>query len=93
MLKPDQSPTPPPTQFLCQLSNISQCLEIEGQERVTYTPLLLFFFLFLLCFQFTLTLWNPTIHPVVHHVRVPVNTDYTVHDPTGAMVVAEVKDI
>jgi hypothetical protein len=34
--KTDQSP-PPPTQFLCQLSNISQCLEIDGQEQVTIT--------------------------------------------------------
>ncbi len=31
--KNSQSP-PPPLQFLCQLSNISQCVEIEGQERV-----------------------------------------------------------
>jgi hypothetical protein len=34
--KTDQSP-PPPNQFLCQLSNISQCLEIDGQEQVTIT--------------------------------------------------------
>ncbi|CAF2682169.1 unnamed protein product [Rotaria sp. Silwood2] len=63
---------PASNQFLCQLSNISQCLEIDGQER------------------FTLTLWNPTIHPVVQHVRVPVKTDYTIHDPTGQTVLSEV---
>jgi hypothetical protein len=37
-----------------------------------------------------LTLWNPTIHPVVEHARVPVTTDYTVIDPTGQTIVAEV---
>ncbi len=37
--KTDQSPPPPPNQFLCQLSNISQCLEIDGQEQVTITSL------------------------------------------------------
>ncbi len=40
--------------------------------------------------QFTLTLWNPTIHPVVQHARVPVTTDYTVRDPTGQTILAEV---
>jgi hypothetical protein len=34
--------------------------------------------------QFTLTLWNPVIHLVTQHIRVPVRTDYTVRDPTGA---------
>jgi lysosomal alpha-mannosidase len=65
-----QSP-PAPTQFLCQLSNITQCLQIEGQDR------------------FTLTLWNPTIHSVVHHFRVPVTKAYTVRDPTGQPTLAE----
>jgi hypothetical protein len=41
--------------------------------------------------QFTLTLWNPTIHPVVQYVRTPANTNYTVRDPTGQMIVAEVQ--
>ncbi|CAF4980361.1 unnamed protein product [Rotaria sp. Silwood1] len=68
--KSDESRSGTP-QFLCQLSNISQCLEINGQEL------------------FTLTLWNPTIHPVVHYARVPVSIDYTVRDPTGQMIAAE----
>ncbi|CAF4709512.1 unnamed protein product [Rotaria sp. Silwood1] len=72
--KDGQSP-PVSNQFLCQLSNISQCLEIDGQDR------------------FTLTLWNPTIHPVVQHVRVPVRTDYTVRDPTGQIVLSELVPI
>ncbi|CAF4891977.1 unnamed protein product [Rotaria sp. Silwood1] len=72
--KDGQSP-PVSNQFLCQLSNISQCLEIDGQDR------------------FTLTLWNPTIHPVVQHVRVPVRTDYTVRDPTGQIVSSELVPI
>jgi hypothetical protein len=38
-----------------------------------------------------LTLWNPTIHPVVQYVRIPANTNYTVRDPTGQMIVAEVR--
>jgi hypothetical protein len=40
--------------------------------------------------QFTLTLWNPTIHSVVQHARVPVRTDYTVIDPTGQTIPTEV---
>ncbi|CAF4323444.1 unnamed protein product, partial [Rotaria sp. Silwood2] len=40
--------------------------------------------------EFTLILWNPTIHPVVQHVRVPVKTDYTIRDPTGQTVLSEV---
>ena len=41
--------------------------------------------------QFTLTLWNPTIHPVVQYIRVPANTNYTVRDPTGQTITAEVR--
>jgi hypothetical protein len=37
-----------------------------------------------------LILWNPTIHPVVHHARVPVLVDYTVRDPTGQTILADV---
>ncbi|CAF0732780.1 unnamed protein product [Adineta ricciae] len=71
-LLPKSAQSPPlQAQFLCQLSNISQCLEIEGQDR------------------FTLTLWNPVIHPVTQHVRVPVRTDYTVRDPTGQTLLTE----
>jgi hypothetical protein len=40
--------------------------------------------------QFTLTLWNPTVHPIVQHARVPVRTDYTVINPTGQMIPTEV---
>ncbi|CAF0905121.1 unnamed protein product [Adineta steineri] len=59
------------TQFLCQYSNISECLPIEGQK------------------QFTLTLWNPTIHPIIHHVRAPVTKEYLIRDPMGSIVSAE----
>ncbi|CAF3637750.1 unnamed protein product [Rotaria sp. Silwood1] len=71
LLPKDGRSPPASNQFLCQLSNISQCLEIDGQER------------------FTLTLWNPTIHPIVQHARVPVKTDYTIRDPTGQTVLSE----
>ena len=37
-----------------------------------------------------MTLWNPVIQPVTHLVRVPVRTDYTIHDPTGQAVFTEV---
>jgi hypothetical protein len=40
--------------------------------------------------QFTLTLWNPTIHPVTHLARVPVTKDYTIRDPVGQTITAEV---
>lgn len=40
--------------------------------------------------QFTLTLWNPTIHPVTHLTRVPVTKDYTIRDPLGQTMTAEV---
>ncbi|CAF5184325.1 unnamed protein product [Rotaria magnacalcarata] len=58
-------------QFLCQYSNISECLPIEWQDR------------------FTLTLWNPTIHPVTHHARVPVTKEYWIRDPMGSIIPAE----
>ncbi|CAF1441892.1 unnamed protein product, partial [Rotaria sordida] len=75
-LLPKDSQSPPAsTQFLCHLSNISQCLQIDGQER------------------FTLTLWNPTIHPIVQHARVPVRTDYTVRDPAGQIILSELVPI
>ncbi|UJR06766.1 hypothetical protein I4U23_011053 [Adineta vaga] len=38
--------------------------------------------------QFTLTLWNPTIHPVTHHIRVPVTKEYVIRDPMGSSVSA-----
>jgi hypothetical protein len=40
--------------------------------------------------QFTLTLWNPTIHPVTHLAHVPVTKDYTIRDPVGQTITAEV---
>jgi hypothetical protein len=63
---------PIPSQFLCQLSNISECLPIEQQK------------------QFTLTLWNPTIHPVTNFVRVPVTNDYDIIDPSGEIIPSDV---
>ncbi len=90
-LLPKASQPPPPTpQFLCQLSNISQCLEIEGQERVKGNQIILFVSNLSFLEQFTLTLWNPTIHSVVQHAHVPVSTDYTVRDPTGQTIATEV---
>ncbi|CAF4346940.1 unnamed protein product, partial [Adineta steineri] len=75
-LLPKDSQSPPiQFQYLCQLSNISQCLGIEGQER------------------FTITLWNPLIHQVTQHIRVPVRTDYTVRDPTGETLFTELVPI
>jgi len=63
--KNDQIPPPALPQFLCELTNITECLPIEGQDR------------------FTLTLWNPTVHTVTHHVRVPVTKSYSIRDPIG----------
>ncbi len=40
--------------------------------------------------KFTLTLWNPTIHPVTIHPRVPVTQEYLIRDPMGNLVPAEV---
>jgi hypothetical protein len=37
-----------------------------------------------------LTLWNPTIHPVTVHPRVPVTREYLIRDPIGNLVPAEV---
>ncbi len=35
LLSKDDQSSSVPTQFLCQFSNISECLPIEGQDRVT----------------------------------------------------------
>jgi lysosomal alpha-mannosidase len=43
--------------------------------------------------RFTLTLWNPTVHPVLHHFRVPVTRSYTIRDPTGQPILAELVPI
>ena len=37
-----------------------------------------------------MTLWNPTIHPVTIHPRVPVTREYTIRDPAGNLIPAEV---
>ncbi|CAF1682747.1 unnamed protein product, partial [Adineta ricciae] len=55
-------------QFLCPLTNISECLPIENVER------------------FVVTLWNPTIHPVMDYLRVPVTNSYKVRDPNGTVI-------
>ncbi|CAF1386287.1 unnamed protein product [Adineta steineri] len=39
--------------------------------------------------QFTLTLWNPTIHPVTTYPRVPVTQQYLIRDPVGNLISAE----
>jgi len=36
------------------------------------------------------TLWNPTVHPVLQHVRIPVTQAYTVRDTAGQPTLAEV---
>ncbi|CAF1668432.1 unnamed protein product [Rotaria magnacalcarata] len=71
-LLPLNSQSPPTSpQFLCQLTNISECVPIQDQQR------------------FTVTIWNPTVHPVLHHFRVPVTRAYTVRDSTGQPILAE----
>lgn len=42
-------------------------------------------------FQFSLTLWNPTIHPVTIFPRVPVTGEYSIRDPQGNLLSAEVR--
>ncbi|CAF1158677.1 unnamed protein product [Adineta steineri] len=39
--------------------------------------------------QFTVTLWNPTIHPVTVHHHVPVTGQYLIYDPNGNLIPAE----
>ncbi|CAF1191139.1 unnamed protein product [Rotaria sordida] len=39
--------------------------------------------------KFTLTLWNPTIHPVTIYPRVPITREYVIRDPIGNIVPAE----
>jgi hypothetical protein len=88
--KQDQSPPKAP-QFLCQLTNISECLPIEGQDQVRISIFPLFLYILFFEFeQFTLTLWNPTGHTISHHVRVPVTKNYSVRDSIGHAILAEV---
>ncbi len=58
--------------------------------RTRKNKIILFIFILSLIQQFTLTLWNPTIHPVVQNVRVPIRTDYTVIDTEGQTILTEV---
>jgi hypothetical protein len=37
-----------------------------------------------------LTIWNPTVQSVTSFVRVPVTNDYTIFDPMGQIVAADV---
>ncbi|CAF4699968.1 unnamed protein product [Rotaria socialis] len=39
--------------------------------------------------RFTLTLWNPTIHPVTYYAHVPAIMQYSIRDPTGNIVPSE----
>jgi hypothetical protein len=41
--------------------------------------------------QFTLTIWNPTIQPIEHMIRVPVTKKYSIRSPTGAIIAADVR--
>jgi hypothetical protein len=41
--------------------------------------------------QFTLTIWNPIVQVVEHIVRVPVTKNYTIRNPTGETVAADVR--
>ncbi len=59
-------------------------------SRTCKNRIIQFVLIYSLIEQFTLTLWNPTIHPVVQHARVPVQVDYTVRDPTGQTILADV---
>ena len=49
-----------------------------------------FIFYFYIFIQFTLTLWNPTIHPVTNIVRVPVTNDYRIIDTQGQTIPSDV---
>ena len=42
LLPKENQTLPVPTQFLCQLSNISECLPIEGQDSVSSIIILRF---------------------------------------------------
>jgi lysosomal alpha-mannosidase len=89
LLPKEGQTTPIPRQFLCPYSNISACLPIEGQNQVCKI-LAHDSIQSQLSLQFTLTLWNPTIHPVTIHPHVPVTRQYLIRDPTGNLISAEV---
>lgn len=40
-----------------------------------------------------MTLWNPTVHTVVQHLRVPVTKNYLIRDPNGRAILADVSEI
>ncbi|CAF1135817.1 unnamed protein product [Adineta steineri] len=71
LLPLDEKIPPKAPQFLCQLTNISECLPIEGKN------------------QFTLTLWNPTVHTISQHIHVPVTKKYSIRDSTGHVISAD----
>lgn len=75
--------------FLCQLLNISECLSIENQNRVNRISFQSDFD-WLFPPQFTVTLWNPTVHSLTSFIRVPVTNDYTIAGPTGQIVATDV---
>ncbi len=39
-----------------------------------------------------MTIWNPIIQPIEHVIRVPVTKDYTICDPTGQIIKADVRN-
>ncbi|CAF1013919.1 unnamed protein product [Didymodactylos carnosus] len=43
--------------------------------------------------RFTLTLYNPTVHPRIHFARVPVTRDYTIRDPDGQVIMTNLLKI
>ena len=80
---------PNSTHFFCQLLNISECLPIEKQDHVLKKHPSNDFHADSLR-QFTMTIWNPTIHLVITFVRVPVTDDYTIIDLTGHTILSDV---
>lgn len=89
LLQKESQSLPIVSNYICQLLNISECLPIERQERV-YLFIAKDDFTIFSSFQFTLTLWNPTVHSVTSFVRIPITNDYTVTDPDGNKVLTEV---
>jgi hypothetical protein len=39
-----------------------------------------------------LTLWNPTVHTIVNHVRVPVTRTYAIRGPAGDSLLVDVRN-
>jgi hypothetical protein len=89
LLPKNQQPPSDTPQFLCPYTNISECLPIEEVDRVSMIDEEIFK-KSIISIQFTLTLWNPTIHSVTHLAYVPVTKEYTIRDPMGQIITAEV---